>query len=114
VAEAAGALLAGDYHALRTQGGTAPVTKQSGKQRLVAMRYACNQRLGTALYHWARVSTQHDAAARQYYATLRGRGHSHPHALRSVADRWLRILTAMLATGTPYDSTRFASGVATP
>ena len=114
VAEAAGALLAGDYHALRTQGGTAPVTKQSGKQCLVAMRYACNQRLRTALYHWARISTQHDAAARQYYATLRGRGHSHPRALRSVADRWLRILTAMLATGTPYDGTRFASGVATP
>lgn len=114
VAEAAGALVAGDYHALRTQGGTAPVTKQSGKQRLVAMRYACNQRLRTALYHWARVSTQHDAAARHYYATLRGRGHSHARALRSVADRWLRILTAMLATGTTYDSTRFASGVATP
>lgn len=114
VAEAAGALLAGDYQALRTQGGTAPVTKQSGKQRLVAMRYACNRRLRTALYHWARVSTQHDAAARRYYATLRGRGHSHPRALRSVADRWLRILTSMLVTGTPYDSTRFASGMATP
>jgi transposase len=114
VAEAAGALLAGDYHALRTQGGTAPVTRQSGKQRLVAMRYACNQRLRTALYHWARVSTQHDVAARRYYATLRGRGHSHPRALRSVADRWLRVLTAMLATGTAYDGTRFASGVAAP
>ena len=114
VAEAAGALLAGDYHALRTQGGAAPVTKQSGKQRLVAMRYACNQRLRTALYHWARVSTQHDPTARQYYATLRGRGHSHARALRSVADRWLRILTAMLATGTAYDSTRFASGVVAP
>ena len=114
VAEAAGALLAGDYHALRTQGGTAPVTKQSGKQRLVTMRYACNQRLRTALYHWARVSTQHDAAARQYYATLRGRGHSHPRALRSLADRWLRILTAMLATGTEYDPTHVAPCGATP
>lgn len=114
VAEAAGALLARDYHALRTQGGTAPVTKQSGKQRLVAMRYACNQRLRTALYHWARVSTQHDAAARQYYATLRRRGHSHARALRSVADRWLRILMAMLAAGAAYDSTRFASRAATP
>jgi transposase len=114
VAEAARALLAGDYHALRTQGGTAPVTKQSGKQRLVAMRYACNQRLRTALYHWARVSTQHDAAARQYYATLRRRGHTHARALRSVADRWLRILTAMLAAGTPYDGTRFAASAVTP
>ena len=114
VAEAAAALLAGDYHALRTHGGTAPVTKQSGKQRLVTMRYACNQRLRTALYHWARVSTQHDAAARAYYAALRGRGHSHGRALRSVADRWLRILTAMLATGTEYDPTHVAPCGATP
>ena len=114
VAEAAGALLAGDYHALRTNGGTAPVTKQSGKQRVVAMRYACNRRLRTALYHWARVSTQHDAATRQYYATLRTRGHSHARALRSVADRWLRILTAMLAAGAPYDATHFTASAVTP
>jgi hypothetical protein len=67
--------------------------------------------LRTALYHGARVSTHHDAAARQSFATLRRRGHSHARALRSVADRWLRILTAMLATGMAYDRTRFASAV---
>jgi len=108
VAEAAAALETADCHALRTHGGTAPVTKQSGKRRVVGMRYACNPRLRTALYHWARVSTQHDASACAYYATLRARGHSHARALRSVADRWLRILSAMLVTGTPYDAGRFA------
>jgi transposase len=113
LAEAAGPLLAGDYHALRTHGGAAPVTKQSGKQRLVVMRSACNHRLRTALFHWARVSIQHDAAAHQYYTTLRRRGHSHARTLRSLADRWLRILTAMLTTGTRYDASRFASPVPT-
>jgi len=112
--EAAPALLAGDYHALRTHGGTAPVTKQSGKQRLVVMRHACNQRLRTALFHWARVSIQHDSAAHRYYATLRARGHSHARTLRSLADRWLRILTAMLTTGTAYDASRFAVAAPTP
>jgi transposase len=114
LAEAAAALLAGDYHALRTHGGAAPVTKQSGKQRLVVMRYACNHRLRTALFHWARVSIQHDGAAHQYYATLRARGHSHARTLRSLADRWLRILTAMLTTGTPYDANRIAVATPTP
>ena len=108
LAEAAGPLLAANYHALRTHGGTAPVTKQSGKQRLVAMRYACNQALRTALFHWARVSIQHDPRARAYYTTLRQRGHTHARSLRSVADRWLRILTAMLTTGSLYDPARFA------
>ena len=114
LAEAAPALLAADYHALRTHGGAAPVTKQSGKQRLVGMRYACNHRLRTALFHWARVSIQHDPAAHQYYAALRARGHSHARTLRSLADRWLRILTAMLTTGTAYDASRFAVSAPTP
>jgi transposase len=114
LAEAGGALLAGDYHALRTQAGAAPVTKQSGKQRLVVMRRACNPRLRAALFHWARVSLQHDPAARRYYTTLRERGHSHARTLRSLADRWLRILRAMLRTGTPYDARRFATAAPTP
>ena len=109
LAEAAPALLAGDYHALRAHGGTAPVTKQSGRQRLVVMRRACNPRLRTALFHWARVSVQHDEATHTYYARLRARGHSHARTLRSVADRWLRILSAMVISGTPYDPTRFVS-----
>ena len=71
------------------------------------MRYACKHRLRQALYHWARTSLQHDAAARAYYDALAGRGHHHARALRSVADRWLRILIAMLNTGTLYDASRF-------
>ena len=75
------------------------------------MRYACKRRLRQALYHWARTSIQRDTTARAYYACLRARGHSHARALRSVADRWLRILVAMLKTGTLYDPSRFASAV---
>src|SRR5882672_10889996 len=79
--------------------GVAPITKRSGKRVFfVHMRYACKWRLRQALYHWSRTSIQHDAAARAYYDRLRARGHSHGRALRSVADRWLRILIAMLTT----------------
>ena len=60
------------------------------------------------MYHWARTSIQHDAAARPYYEALRARGHTHARAIRSVGDRWLRILIAMLKVGTLYDATRFA------
>ena len=105
--DAAGPLAARDYHTLRAQAGAAPVTKRSGKRvRLVQMRYACKHALREAVYHWARTSVQVDAVARTYYTRLRARGHSHGRALRSVADRWLRILTAMLTTRTLYDATR--------
>lgn len=106
LAEASRLLAARDYHALRTHGGSAPVTKASGKRRLVAMRYACNPRLRNALHYWAQSSIQHDPAGAALYARLRARGASHARALRGVVDRLLAVLIAMLRTQTLYDSTR--------
>jgi transposase len=103
LAEASQPLVDRAYHVLRAYLGVAPVTKQSGKRRLVSMRYACNVRLRNAAYHWARTGAQNDPASRQYYATLRARGHSHGRALRSVADRLLRILMTLLKRGQIFD-----------
>lgn len=113
--EATGPLADRDYSTLRAHAGAAPVTKRSGKRAfLVHMRYACKQRLRQAMYHWSRTSLQHDAAARAYYNRLRTRGHSHARALRSVADRWLRILVTMLRRGSLYDPSHFAVTVESP
>src|ERR1700694_4142552 len=60
IAEACAALTERDYRALRCHAGIAPVTKQSGKQRMVLMRYACNGRLRHAFYHCARVAAIRD------------------------------------------------------
>ena len=103
LAEAHQAIQGRDYHALRTLTGVAPVTKRSGKSCRVEMRQACSNRLRTAVYHWARVATQHDARSRGRYAVLRARGHSHGRALRTVADRLLGIACVMLANRTSYD-----------
>ena len=106
--DATGPLAARDYPTLRAQAGAAPVTKRSGKRvRRVQMRYACKGTLREAVYHWARTSVQLDEVARTYYTRLRARGHTHGRALRSVGDRWLRILIAMLKTRTVYDATQF-------
>lgn len=110
--EATGPLADRDYPTLRAHAGAAPVTKRSGKRAFfVHMRYACKRRLRQALYHWSRTSIQRDATARAYYDGLRKRGHSHARALRSVADRWLRILVAMLKTRTLYNPSRFVPAV---
>jgi transposase len=112
LAEAAPPLKTRDYHAMRTLAGLAPVTKASGKRRVVTMRYACNARLRTACYHWARTATQHDVAARRHYTTLRQAGHSHPRALRGVADRLLAVLIGMLKSDTLYDHQRRRRAIA--
>ncbi|TPW01634.1 MAG: putative transposase for insertion sequence NGRIS-13h [Alphaproteobacteria bacterium] len=91
------------YHTMRTCMGVAPVTKQSGRRRTVSMRYACNERLREAAYHWARVGMQHDPGSRAYYVALRARGHKHGRALRSVADRFLRVFFALLKHGQLFD-----------
>lgn len=106
--EAAEPLAQRAYHSLRTRMGAAPVTKASGKRRVVLMRYACNRRLRGAAYHWGRVALQRDPASAAYYARLRARGHAHGRALRSVVDRLLRILIAMLREGSLYDPNRGA------
>ena len=85
LAEASQLLAARAYHRLRASGGAAPVTRQSGKQRGVPMRYAWNPRLRNALYYWAFIAARHDPAPRQHYEGLRARGHSQGRALRGVA-----------------------------
>ena len=110
--EAAEPLRKRDYHALRTLSGVAPVTRRSGKRCVVLMRQACHLRLRTAVYHWARVTIQHDVRSRARYAELRKRGHSHGRALRSVADRLLAVACAMLKSQTTFDPEHAVEAVA--
>ena len=96
IAEAPQPLAKCNYQALRCLCGVAPVTRRSGKSKIVVRRLATHPRLRDALYHWARVAVQHDPASKAKYAALRARGHGHTRALRSVADRLLAVACAML------------------
>ena len=109
LAEASQPLRERDYQALRNYAGAAPVTRRSGKRKVIVMRYACNEPLRNALYHWSRCSMQKDARAKQHYAELRQRGHSHGRALRGLADRNLAMLMSMLKSGTLYDPAKRGS-----
>jgi len=105
LAEASQPLAERDYHALRCYAGCAPVTRQSGKRKLVLMRRGCSERLRNALYYWSLGSLKEDWA-RQYYDRQRASGNTHGGALRSLGDRWLAVLIAMLKTGTLYEAAR--------
>src|SRR5262252_4441920 len=105
-AEASQPLAERDYQVLRTHGGVAPVTRQSGKRRQVVMRRGCNPRLRQALYHMARVAMQRDAHFSGVYAALRAKGQRHGQALRHIGNRLLRILMAMLRDRICYDASR--------
>jgi transposase len=112
LSEASEPLRRRDYHALRLLTGVAPVTKRSGKNCVVIQRHACNTRLQTAAYHWARVAIQHDPTSRARYAALRARGHNHARALRSVADRLLYVLCTLLERQVLFDPSYTAPSTA--
>jgi transposase len=91
--------------ALQCYAGTAPVTKASGRQRVVAARLACNRFLRQSLVNWALCTLRRSAWARAFYDRQRANGKTHHQALRALANRWLEILHHLLTTGQHYDET---------
>lgn len=106
LSEAWEALADRDYRTLRSECGTAPVTHQSGKRRTVSYRRACNFLLRNALFFFTRTAIKYDERAREHYARLRRSGAKQGRALRGVADRLLKVLIAMLKSGTTFDPSR--------
>jgi transposase len=109
LSEATTALSERDYHALRALAGVAPVTRQSGKSRIVAMRRACNLRLRNAVINAVNVHRRYDPRAHSTYVSLRAKANSHSRALRGVADRLLELLCLLLHRNQLYDPSRRAS-----
>jgi len=89
--------------ALQCYAGTAPVTRASGKARVVSSRLACNRALRQACLQWAFCSLGRSAWARAFYDAQRRAGKRHDAALRALANRWLEVLHALLRTGRRYD-----------
>jgi transposase len=91
------------HESLQCYGGSAPVTRQSGKNRWVSFRRACNTTLRATLHHWADKSRDKCVWAQAYYQHKRDHGQSHAAALRCLANRWVKILWKMWQTHTLYD-----------
>ena len=87
----------------RNYAGTSPITRASGRSRIVLARHARNRRLADALGQWAFCSLTQSPGARTYYSQLRARGKTHHQALRQLANRWTAILHTCLQRSHPYN-----------
>lgn len=85
--------------------GTSPVTRQSGKKKVVFARFVHNDRLVDALHQQAFCALRASPGARAYYDELRARKIGHHAALRQLSNRLVGILHGCLKTGIPYDET---------
>ena len=92
-----------DAKARKNYAGTSPITRASGKSRVVLARYARNRRLADALYQWAFSALTRSPGARALYNHQRARGATHHAALRALANRLVGILHGCLRHGTTYD-----------
>lgn len=100
-----------DVEHAAAEAGAAPVTKASGKARVVSFRWAANTRARQALQLWVNNSRYASPWAAQMYARAIADHKSHPHAIRILMRAWLRVLWACWHSGMAYDPARHAAAI---
>ncbi len=92
-----------DAKSRKNYSGMSPITRASGKHKVVLARYARNRRLSDACYLWAFATLTASPGARAFYDEHRANGDTHSRALRALANRLVGILHGCLRHGTLYD-----------
>jgi transposase len=88
--------------ARKNYAATSPITRKSGKKKIVLARYVHNDRLVDALDRQAFCALTASPGARAYYDRQKARGISHHAALRQLANRLTGILHGCLKDRTLY------------
>ena len=92
-----------DAKGRKNYAATSPLTRASGKKKVVLARFIHNDRLIDALMAQAFSALNVSPGARAFYDDLRNRGIEHNDALRRLANRLVGILHGCLKTRTLYD-----------
>jgi len=89
--------------ARKNYAGTSPLTRASGKKKMVMARFIRNDRLTGALMAQALSAPGSSPGARAFYDAQRAAGVEHNAAPRKLASRLVGILHGCLKTRTLYD-----------
>ena len=92
-----------DAKSRKNYAGSSPITRASGRSKVVLARYIRNRRLADACDQWAFCSLTQSPGARRYDDELRARDKTHHQALRQLSNRWVGILHGCLAHRSVYD-----------
>lgn len=100
--------------ALKAYAGSAPVTRASGKSKIVMYRRVKNNRLAATGYLWAFATLTKSPAARAHYDQRRARGDRHAAALRHLFNRLIGQLHHCLEQHKCYDERKGFAGFEPP
>jgi transposase len=98
--------------ARKNYAGSSPITRASGRSKVVLARFIRNDRLADALQSQALSALSASPGARAYYDKQRARGLGYNSALRQLSNRLVGILHGCLKTGTRYDEATAWPGAA--
>lgn len=91
--------------------GIAPVTKRSGKTKIVQHRLACPKFVRQSFHEFAKCSINWSDWARAYYRQQRKGGSKHQAAIRALAYKWIRIIFACWQKRTTYDEANYQAAL---
>jgi len=92
-----------DARGLKAYAGSAPITRASGKKKLVGRRFIKNDRLLAAGFLWAFSALQASPGADAHYRRRREAGDWHASAQRNLFNRMIGQLYHCLQTGQLFD-----------
>jgi transposase len=87
--------------------GISPVTKSSGKTRVVYFRRACPKFQRQSFHEFARLSVTSCQWARNYVDHYTAKGKKYNTVIRALAFKWIRILFRCWKDRTPYDDNKY-------
>jgi transposase len=87
--------------------GIAPVTKSSGKTRVVYFRAACPKFDRQTFHEFARLSINYCQWARNYFEYYTAKGKTFHTVIRALAYKWVRILWKCWQERTPYNEDKY-------
>ena len=87
--------------------GIAPVTKSSGKSKVVYFRVACPLFDRQTFHEFARLSVASSQWAANYLVYYTAKGKKYHAIIRALAFKWIRILFRCWQNRTPYDEAKY-------
>jgi transposase len=96
-----------DARDMQQLSGIAPITRASGKTKVVQMRWACPKFLRQTFHEFALNSIKSSRWAKAYVAMRKAGGHRHQEIIRGLAFKWQRILSSCWKARQPYDEDHY-------